>query len=146
MTIFEASGTLGRENSKTNTVLEFDVPTGIKVLKISYSYSPKSPKDKDTCIREITECFEKYEGAAPHNPEDYLPVKNLLTLSLDCCGEYRGAAHRQADRQEHIISQDYASYGFIKGKIKAGKWDAVLNAHNISCDITYRLKVEGDEE
>ena len=43
----------------------------------------------------------------------YLPIKNLVTVSLDSSREYLGAAHRQSNKQEHIISPAFSSAGFF---------------------------------
>ncbi|MDE5983942.1 MAG: hypothetical protein K2H13_01635 [Eubacterium sp.] len=124
----------------------FDVPENVKVLKIKYHYSPKTLENREKAVAIIHNCFDKYDETLIGRPADYLPVKNLVTLSLDGCGIYRGAAHRQDDTQEHIISADFASPGFMKGKITAGEWDIVLNVHSVSCDVDYEIEIEGEVE
>lgn len=49
----------------------------------------------------------KYGEVQEGNIENYLPIKNLVTVSLDSSREYLGAAHRQSNKQEHIISPDF---------------------------------------
>lgn len=144
MVIFEKKGTLTVECDKTNICHKFDVPSGLKSLKIRYSYSPKILADREKAAMLVRDCFEKYDEKMLTRPVDYLPVKNLVTISVDENGKYRGAAHRQADRQEHIISENFASPGFVKGKVSQGQWDIVLNVHSISCDVDYEIAVEGE--
>lgn len=146
MIIFETKGKITPDSNKTNLVRRFDVPDNLKTLKISFSYSPKALENREKAIAEIKSCFEKYNETMPLKPADCLPVKNLVTISADDENGYRGAAHRQDSEQEHIISEDYASPGFIKGKITQGEWDIILNVHSISCDVDYILKVEGEEK
>lgn len=146
MTIFQAKGKITVANDKTNLIHRFDVPEGIKALKITYSYSPKTLDDREKAVAVISKCFEKYDERIITRPADYLPVKNLITLSADCNGEYRGAAHRQDNEQVHIISEDKASPGFIKGRVDALEWDIMLNVHSISCDVDYQILVEGEEK
>ncbi len=146
MLIFSTKGRITTANDKTNLIHRFDVPENIKALKIKYSYSPKTLENREKAVSIIHNCFDKYDEILVGRPADYLPVKNLITLSLDSCGIYRGAAHRQDNTQEHIISADFASPGFIKGEINAGEWDVVLNVHSVSCDVDYEIEIEGEVE
>lgn len=144
--ILEAKGKITEANNKTNLIHRFDVPEGVNKLVIKYSYSPRILEDREKAVRLVKECYEKYGEKIIGRPSDDLPVKNLVTLSVDENGAYRGAAHRHADRQEHIIGKDFASPGFLKGEIHQGEWDIVLNVHSVSCDVDYQITVEGDEE
>ena len=123
-TLFEKQGVVTPEDDKTNIYFEFDVPSGIDKIIIDYSYSPKTVENRADAVSLISAGLEKYLGTDNReNPIDYLPVKNLITLSLDENGKYRGAAHRQDDVQHHEISADFASNGFFKGKIEAYETD-----------------------
>lgn len=144
MLILKAEGRITAAEDKTNIKYIFNVPEGVTALKIKYHYAPKTLEDNEKAPEIIRNCFEKYDGIIKGSPNDCLPVKNLVTLSLDGCGAYRGAAHRQDDFQEHIIGRDFASPGFIKGEIKAGEWDIVLNVHSVSCDVEYTVEIEGE--
>ncbi|MGN1203031.1 MAG: hypothetical protein ACI4RF_07015 [Eubacterium sp.] len=146
MLIFKTKGKITTANDKTNLMHKFDVPGGLTALKIKYSYSPKILENREKAVLIIRNCFDKYDEKLTGKPADYLPVKNLITLSADCGGKYIGAAHRQDDTQEHIISADFASPGFIKTPINEGEWDIVLNVHSISCDVDYTIEVEGVTE
>lgn len=144
MLLFHTDGKLTADNDKTNIIHNFDVPDGIKRLIIKYTYSPKALDDREKAEELIKNCFEKYDEVMSGSAADYLPVKNLITLSVDENGQYRGAAHRQDDIQEHIISEDFASAGFTKGRLHSGIWDIVLNVHSISCDVNYSITIEGE--
>lgn len=146
MLIFSTKGRITTANDKTNLMHKFDVPANIKTLKIKYHYSPKTLEDREKAVITVRNCFDKYDENLIGRPADYLPVKNLITLSLDGLGVYRGAAHRQDDTQEHIISRDFASPGFTKGEIAEGEWDIVLNVHHVSCDVDYTIEIEGETE
>lgn len=142
MLIFEKRGEVTPEKDKTNIVIPFEVPDGIEKLIIDYSYSPKTEKNREKSLERIRNCIEKYSAAG--EPEAYLPVKNLITLSLDDSSGFRGAAHRQADSQHHEISADFASNGFVKGKISSGTWRVVLNVHCCVCKVNYMIKISGE--
>ena len=145
MIIFETAGRVLPEQDKTNIPLEFTVPGGIEKLTIDYEYSPKILEDEKKAEKLLTKSIEKYLGDEyKAEPKDFMPVKNLITLSLDDNGEYRGAAHRQADKQHHEISRDFASPGLVKGEIHSGKWQVVLNVHCCACDVHYKIKVTGE--
>ena len=96
---------------------------------------------------EAKECFnsEKYGEDEEFNIESYLPVKNFVTLSLDSSREYIGAIHRQSNKQELVVSSDYSSPGFFKTDIVKGEWKIMLNVHSVSCDVEYKLVIEGEE-
>lgn len=144
MLIFSTKGKITTDNDKTNLIHRFDVQSGIKSLTIKYSYSPKTLENREKAVALVRSCFEKYDEQLVGKPADYLPVKNLITLSIDENGKYRGCAHRQANEQVHTLSEEAASPGFSKGKINEGEWDIVLNVHSISCDVEYTIVVEGD--
>lgn len=144
MQIFSTKGKITVDNDKTNLIHRFDVPSGVKVMTVKYSYLPKTLESREKAVAIVKDCFEKYGETLVGKPAEYLPVKNLITISIDENGKYRGAAHRQANEQTHILSEEKASPGFVKGKISEGEWDIVLNVHSVSCDVDYNISVEVD--
>lgn len=146
MILFEKKAKLNVNDDKTNIVHKFNVPENIRSLKIKYQYSPKELEDRELAVNLIKDCFKNFDEYIVGRPSDYLPVKNLLTLSLDDCEKYRGASHRQSNNQEIIINSETATAGYEKGEIKAGQWSVVISVHNISCDVEYNISVEGEEE
>lgn len=147
MLIFEKHGSVLPEQDKTNIQLEFTVPKGITKLIIDYEYSPKTLDDEAKATDLLNKSIEKYLGNKyKAEPSDFMPIKNLITLSLDENGKYRGAAHRQADKQHHEISRDFASVGFEKGEITSGEWTLMLNVHCCTCKVDYYICITGEEE
>lgn len=144
MILLEKTGIVTPKDDKTNIFFDFAVPSGIKKIVIDYNYSPKTVENKADAIALIEKKIKQYGAGGA--PEDYLPVKNLITLSLNDENGYRGAAHRQADTQHHEICKNYAAAGFIKGKIESGKWQIALNVHCCACDVHYNLKITGAAE
>ncbi len=134
MTLLNEKLVLTEKDTKTNISLSFEVPEGCESLEISYSYSPKRLEDEEKCKRliekNIADDAAGYEGDYP-SFERYMPLKNLITLSLDSPLGYVGAAHRQAEKQSHIISESFSSVGFSKTKIYKGKWTLTLNVHAV---------------
>lgn len=146
MVLLQKKSKITVKDDKTNIIHKFMVPENIKALKIKYSYSPKNFEDREKAVEVIKDCFKKYDECIVGRPSDYLPVKNLVTLSVDGNGKYIGACHRQSNEQEITISSDFSTPGFIKCPVDSGEWDVVVNVHSISCDVDYTVEVEGVEE
>lgn len=146
MVLLNKSGKITLDENKTNIVLPFEIKDDFKSLKISFEYSPKTLNDKAKEIKIAEACLKEYDEVQEGNIDTYLPIKNLVTLSLDSSREYLGAAHRQSNKQEHIISPDFSSPGFFKTDIAKGEWTIMLNIHSISCDVDYNITVEGEEK
>lgn len=145
MILLNVKGRLTPDNDKTNIYHTFTVPDGLKCIKLSFSYSPKTLSSRSKAIKKIKECFEKYNEPLVGRPNEYLPVNNLLTISVDENSNYIGAAHRQDSTQEHIISEKLSSPGFIKTEIKEGLWCVCVNVHCVCCDVDYSLVAQGVE-
>lgn len=76
--------------------------------------------------------------------DQFLPVKNLITLSLEREGVYLGNAHRWAPQQEHVIAVEQASLGFVSPESMEGSWTGMLHLHEIiSPNCTGQLRIEG---
>lgn len=138
------------EQEKSNIVLPFDVPENALKLHISFSYTPKVLMNEDkarekviACLRHDSECYGDFTES---DIAQYLPIVNLITLSLDDPNGYRGCAHRHSPTQRHFISKGSASYGFYKGNIVPGEWKANLHVHALVTDFCEcKLKIETEE-
>lgn len=147
-TVLETELRVLRAQGKTNIVLPFTLDGAAKELKITYAYAPKTAEDEaakqlaENCLlRDAGEFRKEYPPA-----EAFLPLKNLITLSLDDPNGYRGAAHRQADRQVHIFTETESPFGFSAGALPAGNWRLVLNVHAVVteyCDCRIKVEAEG---
>ena len=138
-------------HSKTNIDIPFEIPRPFHALFIKTAYTPKIISDMEFAREQIEAGIAKYipESARKEwgNWQNYLPLTNFVTLSLDCGEEYIGCAHRHSPVMDHIISTDYSSAGFIRHAVTPGTWYCVLNCHAVVSDIvTYSLKVYGAEE
>lgn len=143
MILLDIEGKITHDNEKTNISHSFFVPEGAERLIINFSYSPKNVSSRKAAINIVKDCFEKYNEPMIGRPNEYLPVGNLITLSLDCGGKYIGAAHREGDKQTVIISPKLSTPGFIKTDITEGDWRVCVNLHSVNCDMRYNIKVEG---
>ncbi|MBQ7295862.1 MAG: hypothetical protein IJW86_06680 [Clostridia bacterium] len=149
MLLLEEKFTVYPKNEKTNMSFPFEVAEEAKALKFTFSYSPKVLTDNERAKRLIEENIKNDAGEyADEYPswQEFLPLKNLITLSVDDPFTYRGCAHRQAEHMEHIISESFASPGFNKGKVQSGQWKAVLNLHGIVTEkVDCHLKIEAGD-
>ena len=76
-----------------------------------------------------------------------MPIKNLITNSLEREGVYLGNAHRWAPEQEHLITAEQASLGFVPPQAMEGNWNGMLHLHEIiSPCCTGELRIEGRTE
>ena len=147
--LLKKSVTLTPEHEKTNIFLPFLVNEEFERLEIDYSYSPKTLEDEEKSKVLIKENLIRDgwdEIAERGDYKAFMPLKNLITLSLDSPQGYVGAAHRQADTQHHEISEDFSSVGFDRVKITAGEWTLALNLHAVVSDeCNGEIEVRGYE-
>ncbi len=148
--LIERELSLQDSDTKTSIDIPFTVPENTKKLFITYSYSPKILEDEEKAKRLIKENILR---DAPEDVGEYtdygrfMPLKNLVTLSLSSPEGYVGAAHRQDSEQYHEIGEDYASPGFINGKPEKGGWILSLDVHAIVTDKAFcKVKIEAEEE
>ncbi len=140
MLIFEKRLTLNDANDRENVYFEFEVPEGVKTLAIDYEYGPKTVEDEEKARRIIEEKLNEYGNEGDVGA--YLPIKNLITLSLDREGKYIGAAHRQDAKQHIEINEGAASPGFNPCPAE-GKWRLSLNAHCCMAEVHAHITVKG---
>lgn len=141
MLIFSSKGTITPLQDKTNIALDFAVPKGTQWLKISFEYNPKTVEDKKTANALIFAGMKKYDVDL-RNIEDFMPVKNLITLSFDENGKYRGACHRQPNKQTIIIAEKDSTFGILNRPVENGEWQIVLNVHFAGCPVDYSIDIE----
>lgn len=145
MQIFCKNGRITPSDDKTNIKLDFNVPEGTNKLVVRYHYSPKDVEDEQLAGQLVYDGMKKYNMDIA-NISSFMPVHNLITLSFDECGEYRGACHRQPNDQTVIIADKNSTPGVLNRPIRAGAWDIVLNVHFAGCDIDYSLTVDTEVE
>lgn len=149
MKIFETKIHILPQDNETHVNVTFDVPDGLKCLTVRTSYSPKYQYEESACIRLIDEGLASQDVAQELTYEDKrrcIPLANHIAWSL-CDGDKRlGTEHRHAPDQLHIISELYASNGFIPTPIRAGKWTLTASINGmVTPYIDVELEVEGYE-
>lgn len=142
MLILLKEGVITPKQDKTNITLPFSVSKGTEKLIIKYEYNPKIIEDEALSGKYLENGRKKYN--TDFNFDDFKEVKNLITLSFDECGKYRGACHRQPNTQKIIIAESGSTYGVENRKLEPGEWDVMLNCHFVGCDVNYKIEVEGE--
>lgn len=143
------------EDSRTHIRIPFVLTQATEELRIRFEYAPKTLDDREHSIRLLEKSFEEYllptqrQQAITH-VDQYLPLKNLITLSIDDEQGYRGACHRHDEIQNLSLSASKASPGLMAGPLRAGSWSVTLSLHCIVTEsCSYRLQIwtaEAEEE
>ena len=141
MKIFSRNGKISEKDSKTNIVYSFTVSENTKRLTVNYSYFPKEVENREKALLLIEEGLEKYEEKC-EALTDFLPIRNLITLSFDENGRYRGACHRHPNNQTIVISDENSTPGIINRPLERGEWQVVLNVHYAGCGVEYSIEIE----
>ena len=137
------------QDTSSDIVFSFQCPAGVEELVVSFTYSPGEEATREICLPAVQAAVTRYYGGYPQEiepmtAEQFLPVKNLITLSLAREGVYLGNAHRWAPEQEHVISCRYASGGFCCPVSMAGAWTGMLHLHEVLSPVCKgHLRIEG---
>lgn len=133
--------------SKSHISYWFELPDKVETLHLIIKYSPKKLEDKLKAKPLIIDAIgkfieEEHQEAYLQKWESYLPLQNLLTLSVDDPVHSRGAAHRHDPEQHLYISELDASPGLVAGTLIPGQWRVTISLHAIVTEICdYSLQV-----
>lgn len=140
---------LSEKNSRTNLYIPVKLDLSYDRLLIDFEYNPKYIDVEEA--REIIEKSLQYyipdyipedKMGIYGNVENYLPLENLITLSLDHNGNYMGAHHCKESVQNIVISKTESTKGFSKQQISKGVWDIQMNLHCIvSKELNLKIKI-----
>lgn len=138
MKIFELNLKLGEYDTQTNVKIPFEIRNKYKELVIYFTYSPNKSKD-DIARKQVEDALKKYTSGSYSTVKqlasDYLPVDNLITLSLSKNGKYLGAHHNKNNVQEITINNKEASFGFWPVEVEPADWELQLNCHCIASKV-----------
>lgn len=150
-TLIFAEGKLTLSCSKSHIRYTFTLPDEISRLNIDFSYQPKKLLDEERSKTLIQEGMRKFcenpDVKEPDGWKSYMPLYNLLTVSIDDPKGFRGSAHRHTPVQHLFISEDRASPGFVQGGLPKGQWSVTISVHAVVTEeCCYKLHVwEGGE-
>ena len=132
MTLLDITKRLTRDEEGRHFNFPFEVQMPAKELIVKMSFTPDIYEDREKSVEIIREGLLKYTGIFDEEKiNNYLPLKNLLTVSVDSPHKCLGTAHRHQKEQQHYINKRKASRGFVPSEIMAGSWNITLSAHAI---------------
>lgn len=147
MKVLQKQIKLTQEDSCSHMNIPFKVPSDGEFLYVKFSYFPKYLEDKESSFKQLLTNLEHYapnKTFSEKDLEEFLPIKNLLTVSLDSPFGFVGTAHRHTIKQNHTISERKSSNGFLRQKIIKGEWNITISAHlivtpyvNIDLEVSY---------
>lgn len=148
MKIFEMNLELSAYDTQSNIKIPFQLKENYSSMSIYFSYLPN--KSNDYVAREQVKAALRKYGLDVNSPEglkatNYLPIDNLITLSLSKNGQYLGAHHNKLHVQEVHLSKAGASKGFVPVTIEPAMWELQLNCHCVASKIveaSIRIEVE----
>lgn len=149
--VLDVQGQVTPVCSKCHITYQFPVGERASKLTIHMAYEPKNMDDMEQAKAIIMESIGKYTEPehlerVSAKWESFLPLKNLMTVSVDDPVSHRGAGHRHDPEQLLVITADEASPGFTMGPIPAGLWSVTLSMHAIVTDrCRYTLQVWEEE-
>lgn len=150
--ILDVQGIVHPNSSKTHISYRFHIGTYGGKLRIQFAYEPKNLEDREQSKTMIFESINKYSEPNQRERiqakwESFLPLKNLITVSVDDPEVHRGAGHRHDPVQLIMIGEREASPGFVSGKMQAGMWHVTLSLHAIVTEsCRYTLQIHQEEE
>lgn len=144
MIVLDINRRLNPENRESHLNFPFSVDKIAKALIINFSFYPDLMEDQEKAVQMVKDGFMKYYGEVDEDKiNNYLPIKNLLTLSIDSPKKSLGTAHRHLKIQQHKITSEKASRGFIPSEIMAGQWNITISVHSIATDyVDIKLSAE----
>lgn len=109
-TVLNKKISLTPKDTKTNIEIPFDIEENADKLKISFKYLPKILEDEEKAKQLVKDCIlkdaDKFADAKEYqNIQEFLPLKNLVTISVYSPDEYIGAAHRHDNEQTIFLSE-----------------------------------------
>lgn len=150
--VLDVQGQVTPDCSKSHISYKFPLQEPIGKLCVHLAYEPKNMEDVDKAKAIIMQSIDKYVELENRERiqakwQSFLPLKNLLTLSIDDPERHRGAGHRHDPEQFLFLSESKASPGFVSGRIPPGMWEVTLSMHAVvtkSC--RYMLQIWQEEE
>ncbi len=143
MEICNTCGKIYRERNEEHISYDIIVPYYANELLIYFEYSPEILEDTILAKGLLEEAFLKEYEQIPDNVQEYLPIHNFLSLSVDSPKGLVGTSHRHMAKIKIRINEKSSSRGYFPAQIIAGVWKIVITVHSISSDyVDFQLRVE----
>lgn len=149
MVLFEQDYCWSPQDAQHDVPFAFTCPDGTAEIRLYFTFSPGKETADEICRPAVEKALARYYDCYPRElqpmqADRFLPVKNLITISLDKDGRYIGNAHRWDTNQEHILTTTSASRGFTPPDRLDGPWSGMLHLHEIISPVCRgTLRIEG---
>ena len=143
--LYEVRGQVNPSCARSHIEYSFYVKKKYDTIRMEFEYSPKDLTNDDIAKKLIIDSLDKYGySEGKENWQNYLPLKNHITLSFDDPDQFRGAVHRHDHNLKLTFNEVNSSPG-ITSKINApGMWKVKLSIHAlVTEECVYNLKVFG---
>ncbi|WP_240414458.1 hypothetical protein [Paenibacillus periandrae] len=149
--LLEVEEKLAIAQTQTHITYSFAVSDSCRKVNIDFNYSPKTLDNEALSKGIIEQSLRKYNDGNDPIMEDswtrFLPLKNLITVSVDDPNGFRGACHRHDSEQHLFLAAGSASPGLMPGLLIQGNWSITLSLHAIVTEVcSFKLRVwEGED-
>jgi hypothetical protein len=150
--LLDVQGQVTPACSKSHITYKFHWNKAGGKMVIHFAYEPKNLEDAELSKSLIYESIDKFRAPGGRDIvqaewKSFLPLKNLITISVDDPKRHRGAGHRHDPEQLLHIAANDASPGLISGILPLGMWEVTLSLHAIVTEqCLYSLKIWREEE
>lgn len=136
------------KDMKSHIRIDFLVEKEYKSLVFKTYYCPKYDFDEQRANKHIYNCYIQADRAKDFDSVEIakaLPLSNHIAWSIDSPDGYLGTKHLSWAFQEHYISEQKSSWGFVPSRIVQGTWTLTASMNAIvSPFVDIWIKVEGE--
>lgn len=134
MEVFRLQRNFSRADESKHFYFQFFIKEKSEKIIITFSYKPIHYSGDD-CLDNIVFAYQKVDvNMTKENARGFLPVKNLITLSLDGPSGMIGNAHRHNPNSIYEISAKSADFGFKATDIVPGIYRLCISTHCIASE------------
>ncbi|KGX86644.1 CehA/McbA family metallohydrolase [Pontibacillus litoralis] len=145
--LFETTMSLNKSADQSHVMFRFFVPNGMDNIEIEFSFDPVMEEHYEN-VKEMIEEHVKYYDPNLLNNENaikkMMPLRNLLTISVDDPIGFRGSCHRWEPISKIVVQDEDSTPGMLNRETKSGMWNIIVNCHSIVTDeCKVHVKIDG---
>ncbi|UFT99043.1 CehA/McbA family metallohydrolase [Radiobacillus kanasensis] len=152
-TLLETRVEVTQESMQSHISYKFYVPENVEDIVIDFSFHPSHLQDAELAAQIAEQSLRYYgledEDRIEEQVNEYLPIKNLLTLSIDDPDGFRGARHSHLSTQKMTIGEKNSSPGVLNKMNQSGLWIFTISVHAIvseTCSMSLKVSATGIEQ
>lgn len=136
---------LSPQDERRQLKVPFRLTRSYQELRLAFSYTPSQvvPAEALPVITAALPTAFTATERAKLQAADFLPLDNLITVSLACGADYLGCYHNKSATQQLWVTGDQASWGLLPHEIAAGPWEVQLSTHCLRSHLAeVNLRIE----